>query len=1191
MYYSDIILLSETHLSEEKKFFINEFNIIRNDRDNRGGGVSICVRKKFEISKINFRDIRNEHIEVVGARIKFKNKSTMDIVSVYVPPSSNLTSTSLDAIFSNVKCPFIIGGDFNAHSTEWGCLNDSDKGEKIIDALERNNSAFLNDGSITRPRPMPLISSAIDLTITNSQNVLNCEWKVMNSTFGSDHLPISIKIKFNNNNIIPNNKIIISYKKMKEIFENDEEIEIKIKDIQNYDEFHEFLMNVKNKCQILIPEKYVNVKKPWWNADCSKALAMCIQASREFNRNGSRENYDKKIKKEKEFKKIKREAKKKGWKNYCSNINKETSISDVWKMAKIFKSGLTPANNFNVEWVDEFMDKHSPPFPLNEVNFSLFKNNDRVMPSLTIRWEDVYKKIAKLKKSGAGVDGINNKMLKLFPICMIKKLTEIFNQIIHCHNIPLAWLECRVIPIQKPHKPLNEAASKRPISIFSKTRRIFESIILEKIEKYIESENKIAKTQYGFRKGKGVRDCVAILMTDIKIAFNEKKCVTAVFLDVQQAYDNVNIERFIKHLNENGFPLKLCKLFWNLIKSRVNKYEINGKIFGSRIAHIGLAQGLPMSPMQYNLATNKLENCMEKEVYCIQLADDIVIYCINNNIQEAQKKINATIEKLVEKINDLGLNFSSSKSCCIVFSRKHKDTKIDINIKNQKIPQVNEVRYLGINLDRKLLMTKHINNVNIAGKKILNILRSTAGVSWGADPTCLDMLYKGISRSRMEFCSFVYPENKSLIKLERIQWKAARIISGCMQSTPTNALEVITNLPPIKTRFKKLNFKFFCMISSQPLHPLNIKLKKLNDMGVNFMKFPIIKELFKFKKFPFLSENEWINNKIVDLKLQKKIGKKDDSNGLIIKAFSNEALNKYSDFKLIFTDGSKKENSTTAAFHEMNGCEIKFKLSPQNHSIFTAECLGIKKALDHIDQHHPQVKKMCIVTDSMSACTAIENSKNTFKTHFIIGSIMNKISEMSMSGKIIKILWVPSHCDIMGNERADELANDAHENPDDIIKIEKNFKEISENFYFTYLLKEWQENWDKSEKGRYTYSIIPKINTMAWHKNSHFSRLDNIFWHRLLSNHTRSASSLNRFNNANNPICSCNKNYQTVNHIIFECERTNDETMKQKLKNIGYNPPWNIRDIMALEINSNEKAAMKIISEHMTKKLLEMKLI
>jgi hypothetical protein len=45
--------------------------------------------------------------------------------------------------------------------------------------------------------------------------------------------------------------------------------------------------------------------------------------------------------------------------------------------------------------------------------------------------------------------------------------------------------------------------------------------------------------QYGFRKGKGTRDYLAILVTDINNSFEMKEQTVAAFLDISGAYDNV----------------------------------------------------------------------------------------------------------------------------------------------------------------------------------------------------------------------------------------------------------------------------------------------------------------------------------------------------------------------------------------------------------------------------------------------------------------------------------------------------------------------------------------------------------------------------------------------------------------------------------------------------------------------------
>jgi Endonuclease-reverse transcriptase len=278
-YKSEIVLISESRLNNNKNIKIKNFNIIRRDRDERGGGVAILIHKKYKIKPIIFPVFSS--LEIVGLSVELKNNNCIDIVSVYIPPSSNPAAREIDEIFSHVKSPYIIGGDCNAHSTEWGCVEDTAKGITISDALDRNNATCLNDGSITRPQPVPLISSAIDLTITNVQNALNCEWAVIENTYTSDHYLINIKYKLSAVTNKSDKITVISYKKMKEKFEDENYIINNMQSINNYDALKSFIMQIKKESEVKIPEKYVMTRKPWWNNECSQALAKCRQASKQ----------------------------------------------------------------------------------------------------------------------------------------------------------------------------------------------------------------------------------------------------------------------------------------------------------------------------------------------------------------------------------------------------------------------------------------------------------------------------------------------------------------------------------------------------------------------------------------------------------------------------------------------------------------------------------------------------------------------------------------------------------------------------------------------------------------------------------------------------------------------------------------------------------------------------------------------
>ena len=1182
----DVVLLQETLLANNKSFKINDFNIIRADRNSQGGGVAIAIKNIWCYKKIIINS-NSDEIEVIGCKIKINENKSLDVVSVYINHNININMTNMDNILNKVQTPYIIGGDFNAHSMEWGCANNSPRGDVILDTLEKYDAVFLNDGSFTRLQIPPNQSSAIDLTLTDSNNSFYCNWKIVNATCGSDHLPILTTVMINANKKIPSKEKIISKKRLKEIIQKKD-----WKKGTTVEDFMKTLYDIVEYAEIEVPKRNHDQKKPWWNKDCSKALALLFQLTKKFRQIGDKVNYDAMIDQQKSFKKTTKQAKKDGWFKFCSSVTRESSLSDIWKMAKIFK-GNTRTSNANEDysdWIDDFMNNHSRTTASNLVNINNLKENYNENFESIISGKMLQYKINNLKKSASGIDKINNNILKSLPPSAIEILADNFNQIIETGKMPHEWKNTKVIALQKPGKPTNQASSKRPISIFGKVRRLFESCFLENLEKWSENESKYSPSQYGFRKGKSTRDCVATLIADVKIAWSEKKFVGAVILDISAAYDGVNIEIFIKKLNDLGAPKKTCKLMWEMYSKKINTYIVNNETVGERTSSIGFPQGLPSSPASFNLAIALINECLEENVKSLQFADDNIIYCAGRNITKIEQKLNETIKKLETFMSEIGLNFSAEKTKSIVFTRKHQNVMMNLNLNNHPVTQVESFKYVGITLDRKLLLNQQLKSSAASAARAINIMRSVAGTKWGVDPRCLDMLYKGCIRSKLEYCAFIYDEKKSITILEKVQWRACRIISGCMQSTHTKTLEILTTIEPLKLRFEKLTSNFLNIIYSYN-HPLREKLEYLNRKGINFMSNKPT-DIYQYEQYPFFRQSDWNYDLIKKVKKLNMHQKKDYVSEQEIKEmFEEEKRKHFKDHDFIFTDGSKKDEGTAyAIYHEQEDCKSMLKINRENASIFVAESLAVLKALAHMHEEHEANKKICIVSDSLSVIQAIQNIKNNFKTHFIIGEIMNLIEKMAENGSEISFWWVPSHKGIKGNEIADKFAQQAINNPEAVHDIALHFSEVPAARKAARLEK-WQMQWNKSDKGRYTFSIIPTIKTTPWYKESSFDRKSIVFWNRIISNHTRAKDSLNRNNIINSPICSCGKNYQTVNHIIFECQETVSSEMIKKLKSSSFHPPWDIRDVIASEIYKNDKPVMSLISKYMAKKLLHKKLI
>ncbi|KAK3886447.1 hypothetical protein Pcinc_009398 [Petrolisthes cinctipes] len=120
----------------------------------------------------------------------------------------------------------------------------------------------------------------------------------------------------------------------------------------------------------------------------------------------------------------------------------------------------------------------------------------------------------------------------------------------------------------------------------------------------------------------------------------------------------------------------------------------------------------------------------------------------------------------------------------------------------------------------------------------------------------------------------------------------------------------------------------------------------------------------------------------------------------------------------VYTDGSKSDESVGASVWSSE-CELRYRLLIHT-SVFTAELFAIDKAIDYA--LNSRYDSIVIFSDSMSALQAI-NSCQTISNE-IQGRIINKLH---LCNKSFTLIWVPGHCRIYGNERADLLAKSAVE--------------------------------------------------------------------------------------------------------------------------------------------------------------------
>ena len=137
---------------------------------------------------------------------------------------------------------------------------------------------------------------------------------------------------------------------------------------------------------------------------------------------------------------------------------------------------------------------------------------------------------------------------------------------------------------------------------------------------------------------------------------------------------------------------------------------------------------------------------------------------------------------------------------------------------------------------------------------------------------------------------------------------------------------------------------------------------------------------------------------------------------------------KYPQHLKVFTDGSVLDNSNCGSgfvipdLHKTHSFNIgKYK------SIFTCELIAILMALNFLITYPRNIFQILFCVDSLSVLQALESISLKQRPELII-EITHLIHFLQMKGTDISFCWIPSHCGLFYNEKADIAAKKGAKN-------------------------------------------------------------------------------------------------------------------------------------------------------------------
>jgi hypothetical protein len=442
--------------------------------------------------------------------------------------------------------------------------------------------------------------------------------------------------------------------------------------------------------------------------------------------------------------------------------------------------------------------------------------------------------------------GLDAETLRELPEPALRVLARIFTSLLRQGVLPKAWKTDVLTPVPKPGRDPRVAANYRPVAVTSVFSRTLERIVLRRLIINL----KLPDDQYGFRPGSSVVDPIALFFASVNDAFhagiNKQNCHVAVAaVDFTDAFCHVRPDEVVaalKRLNPAD-GVAYTPFFRAFLTGRSIAVRVGQERSEPKRVHIGVPQGSVLGPLCWALACSSLIDDLRATLvgevragrvytqpapyprpskpFCGMafFADDGICWTAHPdeaNLRESMVNVLATISRWSRL---QGIEVNADKSRIHVFRRRLPTAaRVDLTrdpeaaklrCGDHMIKVVTEpMRFLGVWFDPALSMTHHVEAMHDECATRLVRLRRIADL---LSPATTRVLYVGAILSRLMYAAAAWWNALSETNRKRLQTvhaSGARLITGCIESTPLSSLFAEADLAPLEEMMHKEGPRF-----------------------------------------------------------------------------------------------------------------------------------------------------------------------------------------------------------------------------------------------------------------------------------------------------------------------------------------------------------------------------------------------
>lgn len=313
--------------------------------------------------------------------------------------------------------------------------------------------------------------------------------------------------------------------------------------------------------------------------------------------------------------------------------------------------------------------------------------------------------------------------------------------------------------------------------------KIFEKLLNSQLALYIEDNNLLDETQFGFRKGHGTETALIKASDEIRTVLDQGGAAVLVLLDLSAAFDTVDHATLIDRVLTIGIKHRAKVLLASFLSNRTQLVSLGDFMSSPFALPCGVPQGSSLSPPLFNIYVSDLARVIKTHGMGVtSYADETqLVLAIHNDggaiaaiFQDGMLAISTWMANNCLKLN-------SDNTEVLIFGNLFpawSPTWWPANLGPPQ-PPVSKVKNLGVLFDGKLSFSFQANAVVSSSFYTLRMIKKLLPF---VPPSAGKTLIGTLVMSKNDYCNGLHLNAQKVInRLQMVQNSAARMLTSTNQ--------------------------------------------------------------------------------------------------------------------------------------------------------------------------------------------------------------------------------------------------------------------------------------------------------------------------------------------------------------------------------------------------------------------------